>query len=123
MSDDLTDGKPKPVTYRYRYRDPFSGNPVWRRDGELWNGQRPFETQPLYTQDAMQALEAENERLRDERDRAIEWRDHDKDRADAAENRLADAIKAGMKIATFTPIEEVTEAVYAALVDLKENDT
>lgn len=37
-----------PVAWRYRYVDPVSGKPIWRYSYNLWNGQRPSESQPLY---------------------------------------------------------------------------
>ena len=37
-----------PVAWRYRYVDPVSGKPIWRYSNNLWNGQRPSESQPLY---------------------------------------------------------------------------
>lgn len=37
-----------PVAWRYRYVDPVSGEPIWRYSNNLWNGQRPSESQPLY---------------------------------------------------------------------------
>ena len=37
-----------PVARRYRYVDPVSGKPIWRYSNNLWNGQRPSESQPLY---------------------------------------------------------------------------
>lgn len=37
-----------PVTYRYRFNDPWTGNHVWRHKPDRWNGQDPVETQALY---------------------------------------------------------------------------
>ncbi|WP_418024892.1 hypothetical protein ACNKFW_15375 (plasmid) [Paracoccus sp. TD-10] len=37
-----------PVAWRYRYVDPVSGKPIWRYSNNLWNGQRPSESQPLF---------------------------------------------------------------------------
>jgi len=38
----------EPVGYRYRFRDPITGDPVWRYSSGPWNGQCCYETQPLY---------------------------------------------------------------------------
>jgi len=47
-----SEGGQEPAAYRYRYVDPVSGAPVWRYSDRLWNGQRPTESQPLYTRPA-----------------------------------------------------------------------
>ena len=44
----VTAREAEPVAWMYRYVDPISGNPIWRYSNELWNGQRPRESQPLY---------------------------------------------------------------------------
>ena len=56
----------RPVAYRYRYKDPLTGTLVWRRTGECWNGQRPHETEPLYSEQTVRDLVAEVERLRED---------------------------------------------------------
>lgn len=43
-----TEQEAVPVAWRYRYVDPVSGKPIWRYSNNLWNGQRPSESQPLY---------------------------------------------------------------------------
>ena len=48
----------KPRSYLYRYMDPMSGRTVWRSDNSLWNGQRPAETEALYSETDYAALEA-----------------------------------------------------------------
>jgi len=42
-------GQSEPAAYRYRFTDPISGNPVWRNSHIEWNGQKPKESQALYT--------------------------------------------------------------------------
>lgn len=39
----------EPVAHRYRFADPISGHPVWRFSPGIWNGQRPKESQPLFS--------------------------------------------------------------------------
>jgi hypothetical protein len=51
-----------PRAYLYRYADPLTGRPVWRRDGELWNGQQPTATIPLYDQQSLDAAREEGRR-------------------------------------------------------------
>lgn len=53
VKDYLTTAAPaapaqEPYCYLYKFSDPMSGSPVWRRTPDLWNGQRPSGTKPLY---------------------------------------------------------------------------
>lgn len=49
--------------------------------------------------DRIKALEAKCLRMQEERDRAIEWRDHDKNRAEVAEAKLSKAVETLDKLA------------------------
>lgn len=63
-------------------------------------------------------LEAACWRMQEERDRAIGWRDSDKDRADRAEARLEKAVE-GMNVAKgFYQVTHIHAALDAALAEL-----
>jgi hypothetical protein len=38
----------EPVSHRYRFIHPISGEPVWRDSSPMWNGQCVQEVQPLF---------------------------------------------------------------------------
>ncbi len=38
----------EPVSYRYKFTHPISGEPVWRDSSRTWNGQCVQEVQPLF---------------------------------------------------------------------------
>ena len=38
----------EPVSYRYKFTHPISGEPVWRDSSPMWNGQCVQEVQPLF---------------------------------------------------------------------------
>jgi hypothetical protein len=40
--------KQEPVSHRYRFIHPISGEPVWRDSSPMWNGQCVQEVQPLF---------------------------------------------------------------------------
>lgn len=66
----------------------------------------------------IEELEAACWRMQAERDRAIEWRDSDKSRADTAEVKLETAIIEGVRIATTVPVEQVPDAIKTTLAEL-----
>jgi hypothetical protein len=49
-------GEQEATCYRYRFRDPMSGDPVWRNSARQWNSQYPDEAQPLYTRPSPDVL-------------------------------------------------------------------
>ena len=69
--------------------------------------------------DRIEELEAACWRMQEEHNRALEWRDSDKNRAEKAEAQLENAIIEGMRIAATVPIDQVPEAIKSTLAELK----
>lgn len=66
----------------------------------------------------IEELEAACWRMQEERNRAVEWRDSDKNRAEKAEAQLEKAIIEGMMIAATVPIDQVPEAIKSTIAEL-----
>ena len=82
--------------------------------------------------DRIEELEAACWRMQEERDRAIAWRDSDKDRADKAEAKLAKAVEAlerigsgefsGRVLASMPPQDAAESFAKIVLAELKGTD-
>lgn len=46
---------PVPYGYTYEFADPLSGDPIWRSNSGMWNGQTSRRSQGTYTEDQMRA--------------------------------------------------------------------